>query len=76
MLTPYQIICISSKRNAMGALISSCQPEKGRNFATLKLMTGLLGKPHLTQYWGPTISMGGFAKKLQPSRCGGTGVVY
>jgi hypothetical protein len=33
-------------------LISSCPAEKARYFAALKLMTGLLGKPPLTQYQG------------------------
>jgi hypothetical protein len=35
----------------MGLLIS-CLTEKARYFAALKLMTGLLGKPHLTQCQG------------------------
>jgi hypothetical protein len=36
----------------MGPLISSCPTEKARYFDALKLMTGLLGKLHLTQCWG------------------------
>jgi hypothetical protein len=59
----------------MCPLISSCPAQKTRYCTTLKLMTGLLGKPHLNQcQWGLTISMGGIAKKLQQSRC--AGVVY
>jgi hypothetical protein len=36
----------------MGPLISSCLTEKAWYFTALKLMTGLLGKPHLIQCWG------------------------
>jgi hypothetical protein len=58
----------------MGPLISSCLTEKARYFATLKLMTGLLGKPHITQCQGINYFLGGIAKKLQQNRC--AGVVY
>jgi hypothetical protein len=42
----------------IGPLISSCLTEKARYFAALKLMTGLLGKPHLTQCQGTDYFLG------------------
>jgi hypothetical protein len=44
---------------SMGPLISSCQTEKARDFTTVKLITGLLGKPHLTHCWQANYFHGG-----------------
>jgi hypothetical protein len=49
MLTPDQIICIPSKRNANGSIDIIMAAKKAEYFTALKLMTGLLGKPHLAQ---------------------------
>jgi hypothetical protein len=66
---PTKLFVYPAKGMLMGPLISSCPAEKARYFTALKPMTGLLGKPHLTQCQGPTISVGGIAKNLQQNRC-------
>jgi hypothetical protein len=75
MLTPDQIICITSKRNANRFIDIIMSSREGKVFhhteaddriaweATSHSMPG-----------GATISMGGIAKKLQQSTC--AGVVY
>jgi hypothetical protein len=49
---PINLFVYPARGMLMGPLISSCPTEKARYFDALKLMTGLLGKPHLTQCWG------------------------
>jgi hypothetical protein len=39
--------------NADGSIDIIMSSREGKDFAALKLMTGLLGKPHFTQCQGP-----------------------